>query len=246
MLETIKCGVIGLGWFGEKHCEVLHDLPQSQLHAVCTRRRERLANVAERFGVTAAYTNYHELLANPDVDVVSVVTMWDQHAEPVVAALEAGKHVFLEKPMASTLDDCDRILTAAENAPGNFMVGHICRFNPRYVAAKAEIVAGNMASSVLRQLTSAQATAARTSVLETPISTKDGIASSVIRPVGPDSEKLIRFLRRAGCVINGSFYEIAAVQFLDFDAGECQRVTLACHTACGNVCYFRDWNLCRQ
>jgi UDP-N-acetylglucosamine 3-dehydrogenase len=148
MLETIKCGVIGLGWFGEKHCEVLHDLPQSQLHAVCTRRPDRLANVAERFGVTAAYTDYHELLANPDIDVVSVVTMWDQHTEPVVAALEAGKHVFLEKPMASTLDDCDRILTAAENAPGNFMVGHICRFNPRYVAAKAEIAAGNIGDIV--------------------------------------------------------------------------------------------------
>jgi UDP-N-acetylglucosamine 3-dehydrogenase len=88
------------------------------------------------------------MLADPDLDVVSVVTMWDQHTEPTIAAFEAGKHVFLEKPMASTLADCDRILDAAARAPGNFMVGHICRFNPRYAAAKAEIAAGNIGDIV--------------------------------------------------------------------------------------------------
>jgi predicted dehydrogenase len=88
------------------------------------------------------------MLADPGLDVVSIVTMWDQHAEPAIAALEAGKHVFLEKPMASSLADCDRILEAAARAPGKFMVGHICRFNPRYAAAKAEIAAGNIGEIV--------------------------------------------------------------------------------------------------
>ena len=147
-MKTLKCGVIGLGWFGEKHCEVLHDLPQAELHSVCTRRADRLAEVAGRFGVAATYSDYHEMLADPDLDVVSVVTMWDQHTEPAIAALEAGKHVFLEKPMASSLADCDRILAAAESAPGKLMVGHICRFNPRYAAAKAEIAAGNIGDIV--------------------------------------------------------------------------------------------------
>jgi UDP-N-acetylglucosamine 3-dehydrogenase len=82
------------------------------------------------------------MLADPEIDVVSVVTMWDQHVEPAVAALEAGKHVFLEKPMASTVADCDRILAAARRAAGRFMVGHICRFNPRYAAAKRQIDSG--------------------------------------------------------------------------------------------------------
>ena len=147
-MKRIKCGVLGLGWFGEKHCEVLHDLSQSQLYAVCTRRPERLAEVAGRFGVHATYTDYHEMLADPEVEVVSVVTMWDQHTEPAIAALQAGKHVFLEKPLASTIDECDRILAAAANASGKFMVGHICRFNPRYVAAKTEIAAGNIGEVV--------------------------------------------------------------------------------------------------
>lgn len=147
-MKTINCGVIGLGWFGEKHCEVLHDLPQARLHSVCTRRPERLVEMAERFGVTATYTDYREMLANPEVEVVSVVTMWDQHTEPAIAALDAGKHVFVEKPLASTVSDCDRVLAAAKQASGKFMVGHICRFNPRYVAAKAEVATGNIGDVV--------------------------------------------------------------------------------------------------
>ena len=143
-MKPLTCGVIGLGWFGEKHCEVLAGLPQAELHAVCTRTPERLREIASRFDVPHSYTDYHELLANPEIDVVSVVTMWDQHVEPVIAALQAGKHVFLEKPMASTVVDCDKILQAADAASGELMVGHICRFNPRYAAAKAEIVAGTI------------------------------------------------------------------------------------------------------
>ncbi|OGG43860.1 MAG: hypothetical protein A3F84_27535 [Candidatus Handelsmanbacteria bacterium RIFCSPLOWO2_12_FULL_64_10] len=90
------------------------------------------------------YTDYHELLSNPEVEAVSVTTMWDQHAAPTLAALQAGKHVFLEKPMASTVADCRAIVAAAHRSGRCFMVGHICRFNPRYAAAKREIEAGSV------------------------------------------------------------------------------------------------------
>src|SRR6266568_4742944 len=130
-MKTIKHGVIGLGWFGEKHCEALAGLPNVELFALCTRREARLKEVAQRFGVRHTYTDYRDLLANADVDAVSVVTMWDQHTAPTLAALAAGKHVFLEKPMASTLEDCGAIVAASRHAAGFFMVGHICRFNPR-------------------------------------------------------------------------------------------------------------------
>ncbi len=143
-MGRVKYGVIGLGWFGEKHCEALAGLPNVELHALCTRTPSRLAEVADRFGVRKTYTDYHELLADPQIEAVSVVTMWDQHVLPTVAALEAGKHVFLEKPMASTIADCDRIVEAADRAAGYFMVGHICRFNPRYAAAKEAIAAGRI------------------------------------------------------------------------------------------------------
>lgn len=143
-MDTIKYGVIGLGWFGEKHCEALSALPNVELHALCTRTDSRLAEVAERFGVANTYRDYEEMLADPDLDAVSITTMWDQHRDPTIAALEAGVHVFLEKPMAATVADCDAIVEAAHRAKGHFMVGHICRFNPRYAAAKEAIADGKI------------------------------------------------------------------------------------------------------
>lgn len=147
-MAKIRYGVIGLGWFGEKHCEAIVGIPNAELTALCTRNPARLKEVAARFGVERTYSNYHDLLADAAVDAVSITTMWDQHAAPTLAALQAGKHVFLEKPMASTLADCAAIVSAARTARGNFMVGHICRFNPRYAAAKTAIEEGRIGKIV--------------------------------------------------------------------------------------------------
>ena len=143
-MNRVKYGVIGLGWFGEKHLEALSAIPNVELHSLCTRNPERLAEAAAKFGVKKTFTDYNTMLADPDLEAVSIVTMWDQHTAPALAALEAGKHVFLEKPMASTVADCDAIVAAANAAKGSFMVGHICRFNPRYAAAKEAIAAGRI------------------------------------------------------------------------------------------------------
>lgn len=147
-MKKIKYGVIGLGWFGEKHCEALAGLPNVELHSLCTRNPARLAEVAKTFKVGRTFTDYHAMLADPELEAVSIVTMWDQHAAPTLAALQAGKHVFLEKPMASNLADCDAIVAAARAARGFFMVGHICRFNPRYAAAKEAIESGRIGKIV--------------------------------------------------------------------------------------------------
>ena len=69
--------------------------------------------MAAKFGVKKTFTDYRQMLADKDIDAVSIVTMWDQHTEPAVDALKAGKHVFLEKPMASTIADCKLIMAAA-------------------------------------------------------------------------------------------------------------------------------------
>jgi len=143
-MQRVKHGVLGLGWFGEKHCEALAAVPDVELHALCTRDPKRLSDLAGRFGVGKAFADYREMLADPELESVSVTTMWDQHSGPALAALAAGKHVFLEKPMASTVEDCDAIVDAARVSTGFLMVGHICRFNPRYAAAKQEIAAGRI------------------------------------------------------------------------------------------------------
>jgi UDP-N-acetylglucosamine 3-dehydrogenase len=147
-MRKIKYAVIGLGWFGEKHCEVLAGLPNVELYALCTRTASRLKQLADEFDVKHVYTDYNELLANPEVEAVSITTMWDQHAAPTLAAIKADKHLFLEKPMASTVADCRAIVEAANASDKFFMVGHICRFNPRYAAAKGEISAGNIGKIV--------------------------------------------------------------------------------------------------
>lgn len=147
-MDKVRFAVIGLGWFGEYHADVIASLPHAELYALCTRTESRLAALAGKFGVANTYTDYRELLANPEIDAVTIATMWDQHTEPTLAALAAGKHVFLEKPMASTVEDCQRICDAAKSATGKLMIGHICRFNPRYGAAKREVDAGRVGKIV--------------------------------------------------------------------------------------------------
>lgn len=147
-MNKVKYGIIGLGWFGEYHAEALAGLPNVELHALCTRTEPRLRQLGEKFGVSRLYTDYNEMLADPELDAVSITTMWDQHTEPALAAIRAGKHVFLEKPMASTVADCQAIVQAANASDTYFMVGHIVRFNPRYAAVKREIAAGKIGKIV--------------------------------------------------------------------------------------------------
>ena len=114
-MDRLRIGVIGLGWFGEIHCDAIVGVADLELAALCTRTPERLAAMASKFKVAKTTRDYREMLADPEIDAVSIVTMWDQHTEPAIAALEAGKHVFLEKPMASTVEDCKRIIAAGRH-----------------------------------------------------------------------------------------------------------------------------------
>jgi UDP-N-acetylglucosamine 3-dehydrogenase len=147
-LDRLRIGVIGLGWFGEIHCDAIVGVANLELAALCTRTPERLSAMASKFKVAKTTRDYREMLADPEIDAVSIVTMWDQHTEPAIAALEAGKHVFLEKPMASTVEDCAQIIAAARRSRGILQIGHICRFNPRYRAAKQAIEAGRIGKIV--------------------------------------------------------------------------------------------------
>lgn len=150
-MDRLRIGVIGLGWFGEIHCETIVGIPNLELVALCTRRPDRLSEQASKFGVTKTYTDYRDMLADKGIDAVSIVTMWDQHTDPAVDALKAGKHVFLEKPMASTVADCNKIIAAANASRGILQVGHICRFNPRYRMTKQAIDEGRIGKIVALQ-----------------------------------------------------------------------------------------------
>jgi UDP-N-acetylglucosamine 3-dehydrogenase len=114
------------------------------LHALCTRNDQRRRQIKRRLDVPRDYRDYRDLLADPEIEAISVVTHVDDHLEPTLAALRAGKHVLLEKPMARRPADCDRMIAAAKRADRILMVGHICRFNPRYAVVRERIAAGEI------------------------------------------------------------------------------------------------------
>ncbi|WP_299463971.1 Gfo/Idh/MocA family oxidoreductase [uncultured Gimesia sp.] len=147
-LNKVRWAVIGLGWFGEVHADNLAEMPEIELAALCTRRPERLNEVGDRLGVKRRYTDYHELLEDPEIDVVSITTHINDHRDIAIDALRSGKHVLLEKPMAPTLADCEQIMEAAQTADGFFMVGHICRFDPRVTIAKQAIEEGRIGNII--------------------------------------------------------------------------------------------------
>ena len=139
-----KIGIIGLGWFGEHHIDTFQSIPSADVTAVCTRRADHLKEIAEKYSIAKAYTDYHDLLADKDIDMVSIVTHVQDHMQPAIDAIKAGKHVFLEKPMANTTEECDKILDALKNTDKFFMVGHVCRFDTAYALAKEEIDSGSI------------------------------------------------------------------------------------------------------
>src|SRR6188768_4170206 len=99
MAETVRCGVIGAGGFAETcHIPGLKSHPNAEVTALCGRNLERCREMAGRNGIPHCFTDYHDLVARDDIDAVAIVTPNVSHHSIALAALEAGKHVFCEKP----------------------------------------------------------------------------------------------------------------------------------------------------
>ncbi len=143
-MPRIRWAVIGTGRFGAVHARVLAGLPQVELVALCGRRPELLKMLSDELQVGWTTGTMEEVLQSPDVDVVSVTTHWRDHLVVARAALAAGKHVLLEKPMACDEQQCAELLECAEQAPGFLMVGHVCRFDPRVTLARQAILEGRL------------------------------------------------------------------------------------------------------
>ena len=144
MNERIRWAVIGLGRFGAIHAEVLTQLLDCELVAVCTRNAQRLAEAQARFSGAKAVSDYRQILDDPQIDAVSITTHLSDHYEVALAALASGKHVLLEKPMAENTSQCREIVAAARSAAGQFMVGHVCRVDARVTLACDAIRAGRI------------------------------------------------------------------------------------------------------
>src|SRR3990172_951632 len=109
-MKPLRIAFIGAGRIADLHALAYRDNPDAGLHAVCDADAAWAARRAQEWGATRSLTDYRELLADPQVDAVEVLTPHHLHAEMAVAALEAGKHVSLQKPMARTLAEADEIV----------------------------------------------------------------------------------------------------------------------------------------
>ncbi len=150
-------GIAGLGFMGRTYFGCLHEHPRARVAAVCDRDADLRAghwraagNIATAqpeavdLGGVARYAGVDELVRDPGVDVVAVTLPTPRHADAAIAALEAGKHVLCEKPMALTLADCDAMLVAARRSGRLLMIAQCIRFWPQYERAAAEIRAGRL------------------------------------------------------------------------------------------------------
>jgi len=135
---TFKIGIIGCGKIAQvRHIPEYAENPQAQLLGFYDLNPARAAELAKKYS-GKAYASYPQLLADPQIDAVSVCTANASHAEIAIAALKAGKHVLCEKPMATTLDDCEAMVQTARETGKSLMVGQNQRL------AKAHIKARNL------------------------------------------------------------------------------------------------------
>ncbi len=141
-MERVGFGVIGAGLFGENHALVYSRLPGVELVAVCDQHEARAREVAERYGARAHYADYEKVLADPEIEAVSIATPDFAHAEIALAAAKAGKHILCEKPLATTVEEAQAIVDAAAQAGVTLMVDFHNRVNPPFVAAREQVRSG--------------------------------------------------------------------------------------------------------
>ncbi len=146
---TTGFGVIGAGLWGEFHALVYSHHPDATLAAVCDSNAARAQDIARAYGAARWYTDYRDLLADPAVAAVTIATPDHLHAEIGVAAAQAGKDILMEKPLALTVDDCRRIIAAAEQAGVKLMVDFHNRWNPPFNLLKQSIDKGELGQPLL-------------------------------------------------------------------------------------------------
>jgi scyllo-inositol 2-dehydrogenase (NAD+) len=147
-MKKLPVGVIGLGRMGQIYARHLAASAQAEIVSLSDVMEERARELAGELGVAGWTTNYRELLANEGVEAVFVTSPTSTHREVVIAAAEAGKAVFCEKPIALTLVDTDQMIAAIERTGIMFQAGFMRRFDAGYAAAKARIEAGEIGRPV--------------------------------------------------------------------------------------------------
>jgi predicted dehydrogenase len=127
-MSKVRIAVIGAGSISEMHLKSYQNNPDAELYAICDLNEERAKAKAEKYGITRIYTDYKELLADPEVEAVSICTWNNSHAPISIAALDAGKNVLTEKPLCKTVGEALAVEEAVHRSGKTLQVGFVRRY----------------------------------------------------------------------------------------------------------------------
>jgi myo-inositol 2-dehydrogenase/D-chiro-inositol 1-dehydrogenase len=155
-MKRLRVGAIGVGRLGFQHAEnVAYRIPNAELVAVCDINEEHAKNVAKQLGAADYYSDYKEMLKNPEIDAVLITNTSSEHCECIKAACAAKKHIYCEKPTGLTIEELDEIDKAVAANPGKtIQVGFMRRFDCSYQDAKQRVERGEIGKIIkLRSIT---------------------------------------------------------------------------------------------
>jgi len=150
-MQKIRIASVGLGRLGLRHAEnIASKIQNAELAALCDLDKVKLDATADRLGVKYRYTSFEETIARKDIDAVVLVSPSGLHTRQIAAALDAGKHVFSEKPLGVNVAECKLAERAVEAHPDRvFMLGFMRRFDESYQYAYRKVAAGEIGKPVL-------------------------------------------------------------------------------------------------
>lgn len=150
-MDKLNIGMIGYKFMGKAHSNAYRALPMffpksihPEMKVICGRNPEAVSEAATQFGWEEYTTDWKKLLKRDDIDLIDINAPSNVHKEIAIAAAEAGKHLYCEKPLALTLEDSREMLAAAEAANVKHMVGFNYRFTPAVMLAKKLIEDGRL------------------------------------------------------------------------------------------------------
>lgn len=150
MNAKVRVAIVGCGWVTEyRHLPALERLPDVQVVAAADVDAARLNRVGGRFGIPGRHADVRTLLDDPAVDAVAVCTPLRSHSTIGLAALEAGKHLLIEKPVAASLDECDRLIERAAASGRTVMVGLNLRWHRLVRRARGLIGSGLLGNPIM-------------------------------------------------------------------------------------------------
>jgi len=134
-MNRARVGIVGLG-FGAEFIPIYQAHPDAEIAAICQRTKAHLDEVGDRFGIGTRYTDYEQLLADPNIDFVHINSPIPDHAPMSIAALKAGKHVMCTVPMATTIDECREIVQLVRETGLKYMMAETVVYSREYLFIK--------------------------------------------------------------------------------------------------------------